>query len=308
METSAHADNAISLMRAPGQPKETGGHIYGVIQVIVTNKCDLLKCSNCTQMLTHQKESFFMSVENFRRAVESLRDYPGIVGVFGGNPCVHPRFAELARVIQDVIPEKRRRGLWSNNVNGHGELCREVFGYFNLNVHTNPKHAAEMYETLPGVRVWGAERQSWHSPTLVAIKDVIHDEKRMWDTIAHCDVNHKWSGAITERKGELRAFFCEIAASFDNVWDEDTGLPVTPGWWHEPMQSFAGQAKRWCPGCGIPLKMKGHLDLDFTDDVSSSNLVVLNVKRKTQLHTSLDGEARTHEATDYQRLRAKSAH
>jgi hypothetical protein len=293
----------IPKMKAPGERKDTG-HIWGVIQVIVTNKCDLLRCSNCTQQLTHQKEHFSMTVDNFRAAVKSLSGYPGVVGVFGGNPTMHPDFPALCQIMREEIPNKSQRGLWSNNLNNHGEASRETFGYFNLNVHTNAKHADEMKRDVPNAKVWGVDRQSWHSPSLVAIKDVIKDEAEMWDKISKCDVNLKWSGAITQRYGKLRGYFCEIAAAFDNMYDEDNGVPIEPGWWKSDISAFEHQVKRWCVNCGIPLKMKGHLDLEFTDDVSESHLVALNVKRKTQLHVSMDQE-QTGEATDYQRLRNK---
>jgi hypothetical protein len=287
------------MMKAP--------HEKGVIQIDITNKCDLLKCSNCTRMLMHHDNRFVMSMENFRAAVHSLRDYPGVIGVFGGNPCVHPQFAEFSRVFAEMIPDKRRRGLWTNNFNGHGQIINEVYGYFNLNVHDNQKHADYMKQHTKS-KVWGENRKSWHSPTLVAIRDVVPDEGKMWSMIEGCHVNIHWSGAITERNGQLRAYFCEIASSFDHMYNEDNGLPVTEGWWRQPISVYESQIKRWCPNCGIPTKMKGHLDLDFVDDVSKTHAqkvsLTLGGRRKVVYHEGID-QSEVHEVTDYMRIREK---
>lgn len=300
----------ISRMLSPG--------VRPVIQIIATNRCDVFHCSNCTQNLVHQRERFFMSVENFRLACESLADYPGVVGLFGGNPCTHPEFAELCRIMRETLP-RRRRGLWTNNVLGHAAVIRETFGYFNLNAHGNAAHAEQMRREViaplrrhpevnqPSLEVWGTTRENWHAPVLVAGKDVIGDEAALWASIETCDINRRWSGAVTQRGGELRAYFCEVAASFANMYGEDGGLEVEPGWWRRPMGDFAAQARRWCPDCGVYLRLKGHRDLEFTDDVSKTHLVQLGVSagRTTAIHESIAGEPRTHESTDYQGLRRK---
>ncbi len=287
-------------LKAPGEK--------GVIQIDITNRCDLLKCSNCTRMLTHHDHRYDMSFENFVIAVDSLKDYPGVIGIFGGNPCVHPQFAQFTEHFEKAIPDKKRRGLWSNNLNGHGDLIHRVYGYYNLNVHTSTKNADYMRKHTPDAKIWGEDKRSWHSPTLVAIKDMIPDEKKMWAMIEKCDVNLNWSGAVTERNGNLRVYFCEIASSFDHMYNEDNGLPCTPGWWSKPIGDYQSQINRWCPNCGIPLKMKGHEDLAFTDDVSKTHLgkveLTMKGKRLHQVHEKI-GDGKTHEVTDYMHIRAK---
>lgn len=295
-------------------------HEKGVIQIITTNRCDLLTCSNCTQMMTHQKSRFYMPPDLFREAVRSLQGYTGVIGVFGGNPCVHPQFDELARIMREEVPNRKQRGLWSNNINGHGKVIRETFGYFNFNVHGNPVHAEEIEREVMAylkpdidavratMQVWGFDphvRQSHHSPVLTAVKDVVKDEAEMWRLIEDCDINKHWSGAITMRGDNLRCYFCEVAAAFDNVYREDNGLPVTNGWWRQPIEAYANQIKRWCPNCGVPLKMSGHRDNEKTDDYSLTHAeLFVKGKRLNQLHTSRD-QAKTKEVTDYMRLRGE---
>lgn len=304
-----------------------------VIQIIVTNRCDVFHCSNCTQMLVHQAEPFHMTPGNFRAACESLRgwpehrwegrerfgpswaNHPNVVGVFGGNPCVHPQFEELCAIIAEVFPDPRSRGLWTNNALGHQGLIKRTFGYFNVNVHGNPRAAAVLrgagVPVIPG-SIHGA---SWHSPTLVAIRDMIgrpggpRNEQEMWEAIEGCDINQKWSGAITQRRGELRAYFCEVAASFENMYDADSGLAVTAGWWRRPIADYARQigldpenpGAGWCPRCGIPLKLQGHRDVEQKDDVSQDHLARAELSLRGErivLHQAASG-VHTHEATDY---------
>jgi hypothetical protein len=274
-----------------------------VIEIIATTYCDLLKCSNCHQMVAHQKERYHMTPENFRMAIRSLADWWGVIGMFGGNPCVHPQFDELCRIFREEIPDRRRRGILSNNINGHGKVIKETFGWFNLNPHADAEAAKEMMDAgLPVIKE-AVTNKAWHSPVMVAIKDMIQDEGEMWRAIEKCDVNIRWSGAIRERHGVIKAYFCEVAAAFEGVYDEDSGIPVTPGWWKLNMDVFEHQVRRWCPNCGVALRMKGHQDLDFVEDISHAHAKgVREMKgRRVQLH-QLVGE-RTHEFTDYENRR-----
>lgn len=275
----------------------------GILQVIVTNRCDVHWCSNCTQMIPHQRERFDMTPANFRKAVRSLRDYPGIVGMFGGNPVLHPQFDDLCRIFQEERADKRLRGLWTNNLLDKVDIAKETFGHWNLNAHGNERAAAQMKQHLPHRLVWGDGKTNAHAPVMVAAKDLIDDEQAMWATIEGCDINREWSGAVTQRNGELRAYFCEVAAAWDNVYDEDNGLPVYDGWWREGMDAFTAQARRWCPDCGVSLRMKGHDDTAWTYDVSETHAATVTLTAKGRpvvLHDSI-GET-TPRATDYQGL------
>lgn len=300
-----------------------------IICIDCTNRCDLLRCSNCTRGLIYQQERVDMTPINFRRAVESLRDWveqppdpklrlPGaphnVIAMIGGNPCVSPNFEEWCAIFREVIPNRRARGLWTNNINGHGPLIRETFGYFNLNVHGVESAAMEMKRELPRVNVYGWEphkRQSIHGGIFTAIRDFvgsaeIPDEAAMWAAIEKCDINVKWSGSIVQIKGEIYAYFCEMAATFESIYGHKTGLPVEPGWWRWGMDRFDAQSKEWCPKCGVPLRIRGHQDNEHADDFSKTHAPLLQIgiqrKQKTVMHDDLP-TARAKELTDYERLR-----
>src|SRR5690348_9139192 len=103
-------------MKAPNDYRPTWRG--GVIQIHITRACDLA-CTGCTQGSNLAGKPVVMPVELFEQACESLVGYEGVVGIFGGNPTLHPRFEAICATLRKYIPFEQR-GLWSNNLNGHG--------------------------------------------------------------------------------------------------------------------------------------------------------------------------------------------
>lgn len=294
-------DWVMPRMRSPSE--------MGIICIDITNKCDLA-CSNCTRLLENQDHFWEMTSENFRRACQSLRSFPGVIAVIGGNPCMHSRFEEITRIFEEEIPERRRRGIWTNNAFKHAALLEEKYGAFNLNPHgveRGIKSLKPIHDKMVASGKFSGgyyDTNSEHAPLLVAGKDIF-DPKTMWARIANCDVNKNWSAAIVQNKGKLRAYFCEVAASFDLARNEDHGLPVTDGWWTSRMDVFKKQVDKFCPGCGAPARIKGNIDRDEIDGYSKSNsdLAIkahINKKRKIALVESSDIDALGHQVTKYQ--------
>ena len=261
-------EEALARMRAPRN--------MFVICIDVTNKCDLA-CSNCTRLLANQTDLWEMTPDNFRLALRSLKDYFGIIAMIGGNPCMHSKFTELCQIFQEEIPNKLQRGIWTNNPFKHEALCTEVFGTFNLNAHGEERAKPSLqrltdHARQDGAVVWTYMGNSIHAPLLTAVKDVYPNEDEMWERIAGCDINRDWSASIVQNSaGELRAYFCEVAASFDLARGGDFGHPVTDGWWKQHLVAFQDQVKRFCPGCGVPAKQKGTLDKEERDTYTKTN-------------------------------------
>lgn len=289
---AAPADIAITKMRSPYE--------MHIICIDVTNRCDL-DCSNCTRLLVNQEHHWDMTPENFRTAVRTLADFSGVIAMIGGNPCVSPNFPEYCRIFAEEIPNKRQRGLWSNNILKHEALIAETFGFFNLNPHGEERCIESMErlkKLVPDVQYYVGH--SKHAPILAASRDLFADEESMWEAISQCDINKHWSASIVQNKGELRAYFCEVAASFDLARGEDHGHPVVSGWWRKRIQDFAGQVKHFCPGCGVPARLEGRLDSDETDDYTATNEILATItrrKRKTELVRS--AVRSNHAVTDY---------
>lgn len=264
-----NAEVAMYMMRSP--------HQMGIICVDVTNKCDLA-CSNCTRLLENQEEFWEMSPENFRKALRSLRGYRGIVAMIGGNPCMHRNFVELCEIFREEVPCKQQRGLWTNNYFKHRKVIEETFGVFNLNAHGEKKAGEQLTDLANKMKaddpeniVWNYVDHAEHAPLLTAMQDIYSDSQEMWAKIARCEINHEWSASIVQNKGELRYYFCEVAASFDLARGTDYGYPIEDGWWKKHILQMRSQVERFCPGCGVPAKQKPNLDKEEVDVFTETN-------------------------------------
>lgn len=268
---------SIAKMIAPGQ-RRAGIWRSGVLQIWITRACDKA-CYHCTQGSNLAGKPGMISLSQFEDAVRSLEcgssdGYFGVVGMFGGNPAIHPEFEGLCEILRQHVPMDQR-GLWCNNPLGNGKIMRATFNpaVSNLNVHQDKDAYDEFSRDWPACRKFlkGLNEDSRHGPPFVAMQDLIQDESKRWDLIASCDINRYWSAMICVVRGELRAFFCEIAAAQamlhqgNRNWMgtglpmPDTGLIVEAGWWRKPIQDFAAQIRLHCHACGIPLKGYGSL-------------------------------------------------
>jgi len=246
--------------RRPGKPRE------GVIQIRVTSHCDG-SCPNCTQLCDWRKIGWdtTMTPEQFERAVASLRGYWGVVGVFGGNPCLHSQFALLCEILQRYFPAEQC-GLWSNRIYQYGPVCAKTFNpaYSNLNVHGSREAFNEIRRGWPEAKPFGLDQPSRHPPILTAVQDLLPPEQQ-WAKITRCDINRHWSAMVAVVNGRLRGYFCEIAGALATFhygepdWP-DLGVTVEPGWWKQGWEVFGEQARFYCPRCGVPLRGWGSLD------------------------------------------------
>lgn len=284
---------ALAKMKAPGdwrsnKPRGT------VIQILVTSSCNL-HCFSCTQLSQMERPHWVMTPEQFNQACLSLTGYQGVVGVFGGNPCMSKHFQEYCNILRTHFP-KGQCGLWSNDplTPENAQKCRETFdvGVSNLNVHLS-KRAYDMFKTYwPESRPFGLDRDSRHSPCFVSMTDIGIPESERWEKISECQINKYWSAGIGVFRGELRAWFCEIAMSASVAHQHeadypDTGMRIVNAdgespweradllpngsieaqraaigkvqWWQLPMGYFRGQVRKHCHECSVPLRGHGEL-------------------------------------------------
>lgn len=281
---------ALAIMTSPNQRRRCWGE--GILQILITRNCENA-CFGCTQGCNVISNQSTMSVDEFEQAVLSLKDYFGIVGVFGGNPCLHPNFDEICSILRKHIPFERR-GIWTNRLAGKGKIVRETFNpeFSNVNVHLNQENYAEFCKEWPEIvnAIKGIKEDSRHVPPFVAMQDLIEDESERWELIGGCDVNKHWSSMICSIPGKgLRGFFCEIAGAqallhaHEADWP-DLGFEVKPGWWDHNIRDFAGQVKFYCHRCGIPLRRFGQLAIrgDF-EEVSETHSAVYKSKDKDRV-------------------------
>ena len=241
-----------------------------IIQIEITNAC-VHRCSNCTRFCGHHKKNFFMDFKDFTNAVDSLKDYPGTVGIMGGEPTLHPQFAQFVCYLKEQRPDQspfsifrhpvrdfnsfhssrlthlhgRKRGLWSalgNKYYDNFELIQDTFAYQCINDHRNT---------------------GLHQALLITRKELGIPDKE-WNILRDkCWIQNEWSASITP-KG---AFFCEVAAALDMLFDGPGGWPVEPGWWKRRPEDFQDQL-HWCELCSAALPVPSNPGNEEMDIIS----------------------------------------
>ena len=193
-----------------------------LIQIEITNACHL-SCAHCTRAVSHVKKPYFADLAFVEKALLSLQGWTRGVGCIGGEPTLHPDFPAICKLFRKYFP-KRQCGLFTaggKRYEEHKELIDETFGIINFNDHE-----------MGGV----------HQPMMIASKDVIKDDKLRDELIDKCWLQTVWSPSITP-KG---AFFCEVAATFDMLFNGPGGYPIEPGWWKRTVPEFRDQRDRYC--------------------------------------------------------------
>lgn len=226
------------------------------IQIEVTNFCHH-KCSNCTRLVGHHPKPYFMDMDYFKKAVDSMIDYPKMTGIMGGEPLLHPKFKEMCEYLHSKVPPEKC-GLWScfpNGLERYREVIAETFGHIFLNDQSRD--------------------DILHGPVLVASEEMTEiSEDERWRLIDNCWVQNYWSAAINPHGG----FFCEIAASLSMLFDDGKPIQawdIEPGWWKKIPKDFKEQMEKYCIKCGAAMPLKKRVSIDGLDDISVGMLKAL---------------------------------
>ena len=240
----------------------------GIIEIDITNAC-VHACANCTRFCGHHKKPFYMDFETFKKAVDSLKDYKGMIGIIGGEPTIHPEFERfvdyvrenrvgksltLARgpiedmqfhILTTVDAGKSRTVLLSTLSKGYYknfEVINDTFAYQLLNDHSSE---SEHQALRMNRKELGIPDDEW---------------KKKRDA---CWIQNTWSATITP-KG---AFFCEVAGALDILFDGPGGWKIEDGWYNREPKDFADQL-HWCELCSACLDAPKRLSHDERDDVT----------------------------------------
>jgi len=227
-------------------------HDNTVIHVDITNACHLA-CANCTRAVGHHRKPYFADLAFVRKAISSLDGFPGRIGIMGGEPCLHPKFLEILEIVREMIPDRKRREFWTSGFKWE-EYKDAILETFDRDRITYNDHT---------------QTTGRHQPLLVAIEEMVEDKELRDILIENCPFQARWSAAITPRG----AFFCEIAASQDYLFDGPGGYPIEPGWWKKTPVDFADQVDRYCGKCSGALPMETYSDNRGGRDGPSIDLV-----------------------------------
>lgn len=211
-----------------------------------------------------------------------------VVGLTGDS-----RHSPVHLAMKDVVKEQ------CDNCAGQG-------GYFDL-----PN--GERYLSDPGA-VPRIEQYWTRCPDCGGIGKVA-DNDRIRELISTCDINQHWSAMIGVFRGELRAWFCEVAGAQAMLHQgesdyPDTGVRIIQAengdiqcgyqwamyegtgeidpvirpqqWWKWDMDQYAGQVRKHCFECGVPLRGYGELSQSLTgkEQTSATHSGVFKPKRK----------------------------
>lgn len=265
-----------------------------IIQIDVTNAC-IHNCSNCTRFCGHHKKPFFMDVETFKKAVDSMEGFVGTVSMMGGEPTIHPGFEEMITYLGDAFkrwkrpegaPSKRKTTPLVYPQKSFMDAVHEV-EMDNVFLHPCAADPNGTRQTIHGPGLWSAmgERYKkhyeiiqdtidyqalndhsmpmYHQPALISRKSLgIPDDE--WIKLRdNCWIQNLWSACITP-KG---AFFCEVAGALDMLFDGPGGWAIEPGWWKRTPDEFGDQL-HWCELCGLALDTFTRNANEEVDDVS----------------------------------------
>ena len=222
-----------------------------LIQVEVTNAC-INQCANCTRFVGHHPNPFFMDLDTVRKAIDSLEGYPGNIGLMGGEPTLHPRFREICKIYQEMIPDKRKRQLWTAGYkwDEYKDIIYETFDkdHISFNDHSTD--------------------DGKHSPLLDAVGELVKGKDNQKKLIDSCWVQQRWSASITP----YGCYFCEVAAALDILFKGKNGWPIEKGWWNKTPEQFQDQVNSICFKCGAVLPIGEESDHASYDIVSKKNL------------------------------------
>lgn len=174
---------------------------------------------------------------------------------------MHPQFTDILAILREMVPDKRRREFWT--AGWKWKEYRDV-----------------LHETFDDDRIAfndHSQTTGRHAPLLVAIDEMVDDPELRRILIDNCPFQARWSASITP-KG---AFFCEIAAAQDWLFDGPGGYPIESGWWNKTPDQFQDQVARYCGSCSGALPMpsesdgRGGRDGRTVDVVSPGNLTRL---------------------------------
>lgn len=226
-------------------------------------------------------------------AVDSLVEYSklphAMVGAMGGDPLLHPKFAQYCEYMRSKI-DREKLGLWSTfpdgpKYKGYAQLICDTFGNVLLNDHSRDDilhapvlMASEDYfkKECPDCKGSSSSAQPSEDNDGLVLEcktcngtGLITDMRELMLATEHCWVQESWSSAINP-KG---AFFCEVAAALSDLFDGPKGWPVEPGWWKRTPAEFKEQREWACAKCGAALPLERvRNSQDNRDDVSTSNL------------------------------------
>jgi len=238
-------------------------------QIELTNYCGI-NCLYCSRYNSHirNNQRQHMSLDQLKHALETLQDWPGRIGIIGGEPLLHPQFKEVCDLIRSMYPRKKMMLWTSGGKKWHEleELIKQTFKDVAYNEHNEYQQDTCL-----------------HQPLTISIKEAVPRESIRKQLIDDCWVQRTWCPTITP----YGAYFCEVGAAQDILLNDGKhAWPITPEWWKKEPCDFQDQVVMLCDNCGMAIPMEREIirnkvekfSPQFLELCKSKNLRKLNEK------------------------------
>jgi hypothetical protein len=217
-----------------------------------------------------------MDLPTFKKAVDSLDDHPGMIGIIGGEPLLWPHIEVASEYLLQKTKDSpqqnppcqpindlpgflsrhygdihKRRGLWTSlppNSILHWEQLLDTYQFLCVNTHENA---------------------GLHQQFLVASGELPLPSQQRAAMIQDCWVNKYWSCSITPQG----CWPCEIMGSLAHAFEgpgPTQGWPIEKGWWKRQPEDW-GDMLKWCDICGAAMDVPRLRSTDKTEIVSAAN-------------------------------------
>lgn len=218
----------------------------------------------------HYQNPYFMDFDFFKKAVDSLDNWQGQIGIIGGEPLLHPEFIKMAQYLNDKYGEAKDK-LFMNPVKDVNKYAMDYMPYNHgkLRLYTTCK-TNNYYEnmelicnTFSSLRCNDHENATKHFSVLANYKDLGISDEEFKQRENKCWIQNNCGASITP-KG---AFFCEMAGALDMLFDGPGGWKVDSDWWKNTDYS---EQEKWCKICGARLGLPMLTDNQEFDYITES--------------------------------------
>lgn len=246
------------------------------IQIEMTNAC-VHSCSNCTRFCGHHTKPFFMGWDTFQKAVDSLENWPRMVGIMGGEPTLHPEFKRFVDYAYEHHPsqfvvgggEKPRKSLSKYIIDSNAIKSGPInkfkgLGLWSSVCDTYYNHYEQIQDKFIFQCVNDHTAVSRHGPWLITRKELAVPDDQWIELRDNCWWQRYLNSPSITPKG---AFFCEVAAAMDMLFDGPGGWKIEKDWWQRGPEDFKEQL-HWCEMCSGALVDFDRDANEDRDDVS----------------------------------------
>lgn len=247
-----------------------------IILIDITNAC-LRRCTNCLRLCNHRTAEWFVDIDWFQDVLCALTDFSGVIGVFGGEPLLHPHFSSIMQIIRSAFGEQiRAHGVV--DVDELGKLKNGIGLWTTADEKLWENHADDIRRTFTFVRINDHLGVIRHFPILVCPDELGYSDTEL-NNLPPCWISQCCASSVTP----WGAYFCEVAGALDGFLKFGLGHVPCAGWWND---AFVDQ-RVLCGFCGarVPLRWTSDRSVNVVSPMWYHWLTAAGSKEKFEIIT-----------------------